>query len=152
MKLTVSFDGDERTYEPIPAGKYEAKVNNIEEKTPTLLNIRFTIEGGQFDKRSLFTNCTLTPEAKWKFQNLLIAAGLWQSNTKGDWAGDTNDLVGRKVGLSVIEGEYNGNKRPEVKSIFRIGSAPEAAPVASAAPAATGSAPVPPPAPAGKRL
>ena len=162
MKLSVGFDGDERTFESVSPGKYAAFVNSIVEKgTPEkpVLNVRLVIAEGQFQQRSVFTNCVLTPEAKWKLQNLLLAAGLVKQGTKGDWNGDTNDLIGKKVGVTVIEEEYNGEMRAAVKNFYTLAEsatpapAPVPAPAGGTAPAPQGPPPPPKaPAPAGRRL
>jgi hypothetical protein len=157
MKLGVSFDGNERTYESVPPGKYEAFINAITEKSETLLLVRLVIASGQHANRSLLTNCSMTPEGKWKFQNMLIGCGLWKDSQKGDWEGDTNDLIGRKTCITVIEEEYNGEMRPAVRNFFPVkGEKSESAPASGSAPAPTSpQGPPPPPkasAPAMKRL
>lgn len=159
MPLEVSFSGEEQTYEPIPKGSYEAFVNSIVMKKTAadepMANVRFVIADGQFKGRSMFSNFVLREDLKWKLQKLLIAAGLINPRTVGkvQLSDDWSELISRKVGLKVADGEYNGEIRAEVRDIFRIdGATATTAPAAPAAPApkaATNAAPPPPSAPAG---
>lgn len=158
MPLEVSFSGEEQTYEPIPKGSYEAFVNSIVMKKTAadeqMANVRFVIADGQFKGRSMFSNFVLREDLKWKLQKLLIAAGLINPRTVGkvQLSDDWSELIGRKVGLKVADGEYNGEVRAEVRDIFRTDAASATAPAAPspAAPkAATAAAPPPPSAPAG---
>jgi hypothetical protein len=163
MPIEVSFSGDEQTYEPIPKGNYEAFINSIQMKETQakepMANARFVIADGQFKGRSLFSNFVLREDLKWKMQNLILASGLHNSRTPGKvtLSDDWSELVGRKVGLKVADGEYNGEVRPEIRGFYRldggaVGTAPAMPTPAGAAPAkpATGAAAPPPPsAPAG---
>lgn len=159
MPIEVSFSGDEQTYEPIPKGNYSAFVNSVvmkkTEAGDQMANVRFVIADGQFTGRSLFSNFVLRDDLKWKLQNLILATGLVQPKSKGsfrlsdDWA----EVIGKKLGLKVGEGEFNGELRPEVKGFFRVDGAAQA-PAASATPAAgpalaQAAAPPPPSAPQG---
>ncbi len=157
--IDVSFSGDEQTYEPIPKGNYEAFVNSIQMKKTQagedMLNARFVIADGQFKGRSLFSNFVLREDLKWKLQNLILASGLHTARTAGNvrLSDDCSELVGRKVGLKVADGEYNGEVRPEVRGFFRLdgNAAPAGMPTPTgAAPAPktnTGAAPAAPPPP-----
>lgn len=154
--IDVSFSGEEQTYEPIPKGNYEAFVNSIQMKKTQagedMLNARFVIADGQFKGRSLFSNFVLREDLKWKLQNLILASGLHTARTAGNvrLSDDCSELVGKKVGLKVADGEYNGEVRAEVRGFFRIGgdaTAPTPSGAASAPKAMTGTAPAAPPPP-----
>ena len=155
--IDVSFSGEEQTYEPIPKGNYEAFVNSIQMKKTQagedMLNARFVIADGQFKGRSLFSNFVLREDLKWKLQNLILASGLHTARTAGNvrLSDDCSELVGKKVGLKVADGEYNGEVRAEVRGFFRIGGDSTAAPTpsgaASAPKANAGAAPAAPPPP-----
>ena len=152
MPIEVSFDGSEQAFEPIPKGSYDAHVHSIVPKKTQndedMLNVRFVIASGQFQGRSLFGNFVLRDDLKWKLQNLLIATGVVQPRTKSSFVLSDNgaELIGKKLGLKVGEGEFNGELRAEVRSFFATSGV--ATPAATVTP---GGVP-PPPAPATRRL
>lgn len=148
MAYEVQFDGDERTFEPIPKGNYESFVNSIVEKgegPKAYLNVRFVIADGQFKGRSLFSNCSFSAEGVWKLQNLLLACGLAKTGEKTKVQFTNEQLIGKRIGIRVAEEEYNGELRPAVKNFYALGGASAAgAPAASpATPPAPPSAPAP---------
>lgn len=157
MPITVSSTGEEQTFEPIPKGNYEAFVNSIKKKQTSgnddMLNIRFVIADGQLQGRSLFANFVLTEESKWKLIQLLISTGLMQPKTKQDvtLSDDYAELIGKRCGLKVKDGEYNGEARPEVFGFFRPNAVIQAHPGTPAPVVATGAVP-PPPVPTSRRL
>lgn len=150
MTYSVGFSGEEQTFEPIPPANYPAYVNSIEERdgqAGKYLNVRLIIAEGPFKGRNLFTNCSFSEDAKWKVQNLLIAAGLWENRKPGSVNFTQQQLIGKLVGVRVIEGEYNGEKRAEIRNFYRLqNTGDSAAPAAPQPPAPSPGAPMPPPA------
>jgi hypothetical protein len=58
---------------------------------------------------------TFTPAALWRWEELWTAAGLaWPHGGGGV---DEHDLIGRKVHVTVIEDEYQGQTRRKVKEV-----------------------------------
>lgn len=61
--------------------------------------------------------CVLAEKSLWKLRNLLIAAGL--NVPKKKVAVDPNKIVGREVGLTLEDGEYEGREKSEISAVFK---------------------------------
>ncbi len=139
--LKVNFSDKEasseaRDFEPVPSGKYNAKVTEItleecgeNSKNPgkPYWNIEFTIQDGQYTDRKVWSNCMLFSPALYTFSQLMKALGY--NVEEGDFeVPDPDELISRDVSLKVVKmrDEYKMEKegsgdvlwKNEVKTIF----------------------------------
>ncbi|MGE3487466.1 MAG: hypothetical protein AB7L09_22320 [Nitrospira sp.] len=61
--------------------------------------------------------CVLTPNSMWKMRNLIVACGLTNPTGK-KLRLDPERLVGRELGMSLDDDEYNGNVRSQIINVF----------------------------------
>ena len=116
------FDADkvpESTFDAIPAGDYRACMIESERK-PTkagdghLLSVKWRIAGGEFNNRTVFDNFNLwnasaaaKARAEKDFAKVCIAVGVRKP-------GDSNELHGLPLVITLEVGEYNGQPKNEI--------------------------------------
>jgi hypothetical protein len=128
MGIRVDFTDVKSGFEPIPEGKYEAVVFEVEQKVgqnsgKPYLNWQLKIQGGEFDGRRLFYMTSLSPNALWKLKTNLIALGYTKEEVEGDFDLDLPDLCGRECTVVVTHEEYQGEMRDRVADILEAGGA-----------------------------
>lgn len=136
MGLKVNFSSEEaasegRSFDPIPAGEYHAKITDVELKEcgPDSKNpgknywgLEFVVQEGQYEDRKVWTNCMLFNGALYTFSQLMKALGYDVSDGEFE-VPDGEDLIGRDVVIIVkIQGKrvVNGNEyepRNDVRGI-----------------------------------
>ena len=104
------------TFEPLPVGTYPARVTKCDvamskAKKP-MLSWNFTITGGEYEKRILFHNTSLQPQAAWRLNQELNGLGV-AHEVVGEKPNitisfDTDDCLDRECKISV--GQQFGNK------------------------------------------
>lgn len=128
--VTFNFDKKEqetdRDFSVIPEGIYDAKIEDVEERTSRSGNrykrLTFRLFGDRAEKenvarRMVWDNLVLLEQVEWKIQNLLYACGLPYEGTvtlSDNW----KELIGRELKLGIGIGEYQGQKRNEVKNYY----------------------------------
>jgi len=128
--VTFNFDKKEqetnRDFSVIPEGIYDAQIEDVEERTSRSGNrykrLTFRLIGEKAEKekvarRMVWDNLVLLEQVEWKIQNLLYACGLPYEGTvtlSDSWA----ELVGKELKLGIGIGEYQGQKRNEVKNYY----------------------------------
>lgn len=121
-KMKINLDQEGGTFEPIPAGEYEAYLHNVEFKTfnsgNTGYNLEFTVAEGQYQGRKVFDNLVLIDNAKWKL------AQFWKAITDdtGEVVVDTEKVpsfVGRKVLLKLDTDTYEKNGETRDKNVVK---------------------------------
>jgi hypothetical protein len=128
--VTFNFDKKEqetnRDFSLIPEGIYDAKIEDVEERTSQSGNrykrLTFRLLGEKAEKenvsrRMVWDNLVLLEQVEWKIQNLLYACGLPYEGTvtlSDNWA----ELVGRELKIGIGIGEYQSQKRNEVKNYY----------------------------------
>lgn len=130
MKLDIrkwSEEAKERNFEVMPVGKYNCYVFDVEARTASTGNpmvvVTLKVATGQFKGRQLWVNCVITPNAWWKFQEVLDACEYDVSNipevetAEELVAAVKEELVGSKVVAAVVQREWNGETRNEAKKI-----------------------------------
>jgi len=148
MGVPVSFaDVESREFEPLPVGRYPAKVSVVEyvaesarSGEPTLA-WQFTVQGGDYDGRIGFLNTSLQvgdeetgkKDARWATMRVLKALGFSEDEIKArSWDfedPDTMDmLIARDCIISIGHEMYEGEKKQRVRRIFPISELKEAAP------------------------
>jgi hypothetical protein len=101
----------------IPVGQCDAEIveavpgTNTNSGNPNLRVVFETADGSQ-----LADWWTLTPAAQWRWELLWTAAGLEFPVDGGTI--DEKDLIGKRVGIDVIDDEYQGKTRRKIKEVF----------------------------------
>ena len=115
-------------FEPLPVGKYECFVFELEAKDSQAGNPMITatlkVATGEHKGRRLWVHCALTPTAWWKFQELLTACEYDVDNlpdevdTKEELlAAVKEDLLGSKILATVVHQPYNGKMTESVSKM-----------------------------------
>lgn len=102
-----------------PEGDYRMKVISVEEKVSSNNNDMWEF-GLQLaaDASAVYPyRCVLNENNLWKLRNLLQAAGL--NVPKKRVAVDPNKIVGREIGGTLEDGEYEGKEKSEVSAVFK---------------------------------
>lgn len=128
MGIRVDFTDVKSGFEPIPEGKYDATVFEVEQKVGNnsgkpYLNWQLKIQGGEFDGRRVFYMTSLSPNALWKLKANLNALGYSKEELEGDFDLDTTDVVGKSCTVVITHEEYNGEVRDRVADLLEAGGA-----------------------------
>jgi len=121
-KLQVDFSGVESKKKVIiPEGNYpaivvEAKAETSKAGNPMVVWV-FKIDGGEYNGQKFYYNTVLLPQSLWNFRNTLEACGV---AIEGEGAMDIplDKLKNRKCAFSIVDGEWEGQKRSEVNDVF----------------------------------
>lgn len=103
----------------IPAGDYLATVMKCEDspsKKDEIFQYLFTIKIKAHSQSSFPYYCKLQDNQLWRLRNLLIAAGL--NVPKKRMKLDPSKVVGKVVGVTVEDDEYEGKLQSNISSIF----------------------------------
>lgn len=104
-------DGGQFNRSRIPAGDYLAKIIKVEDavsKKDKEFQFVFTIQIVKRPSSKLPYYCKLQENQLWKLRNLLIAAG--KSVPKSKQKVDPNTIVGKFIGVTVEDGEFDSDK------------------------------------------
>lgn len=111
-------DGGNFNRKRIPAGDYLAKIVKVEDAKAKddvfqyLVSIKIVKRPS-----SVFPYyCKLTENQLWKLRNLLIAAG--KNVPKKKVAVNLNDIVGKMIGVTVEDDEYEGKEQSTISGVF----------------------------------
>jgi hypothetical protein len=129
-EFSVDFDKfyeEQEAKKPTP-GTYPGKIKSVNTQTsraakekgedePDMIVFEAVISGGQYAGTSFKEYCGIPGRRDnmvWKLESTLKAIG-WV-NDEGRVIGkfEEDDVVGRRVGLKVKDGEFNGEARPEL--------------------------------------
>lgn len=118
VDFTKVKDGGAFNRSRIPAGDYEAKITKVEDAkakddTPQFL---FTIQLTKRASSKFPYYCKLQENQLWKLRNLLIAGGL--AVPKKRMKVDPNRLVGKTIGVTVEDDEYEGKEQSQIMAVF----------------------------------
>jgi hypothetical protein len=132
--VTFNFDKKEqetnRDFSLVPEGIYDATIEDVEERTSRSGNrykkLTFRLFGDRAEKenvarRMIWDNLVLLEQVEWKIQNLLYACGLPYEGTvtlSDNWS----ELIGKELKLGIGIGEYQAQKRNEVKNYYTSGT------------------------------
>lgn len=112
-------DGGNFNKNRIPAGDYLAKVLKVEDaesKKDNEFQYLFTIGLVKRPSSKFPYYCKLTENQLWKLRNLLIAGGL--SVPKNRIKVDPNKVVGKLIGVTIEDTEYEGKDQSEIGGVF----------------------------------
>jgi len=105
----------------VTEGDYEAIVTNVEDaevKDTKEFQYLFTIKLVKFSQNKYPYYCKLQENQLWKLRNLLIAAGI--NVPKKRMKVDPTKVVGRKIGVSMGDDEYNGRLKSVITAVFPV--------------------------------
>ena len=117
----------------IPSGDYAAKIVKVEDavapdKTPQYL---FTIQIVGHSSTKLPYYCKLQDNQLWKLRNIFIAAG--KTVPKKKVQVNPNQIVGRLIGVTLEDTEYEGKEQSEIAGVFPSAELGDGASVSSSA-------------------
>jgi len=122
---TTDFSGvkDRGNFNPkqVPEGDYAAiitKVEDAESKSDQEFQYLFTFKLKKYSQYSYPYYCKLTENQLWKLRNIAIAAGL--NVPKKRMKFDPNRVVGKEVGVTMADDEYNGKMKSVIDSVFPV--------------------------------
>lgn len=111
-------DGGTFNKRRIPSGDYLATITKVEDakaKDDTAQYL-FTIKIDKHPSSLLPYYCKLQENQLWKLRNIFIAAG--KAIPKKKLKVDPNQLVGKKIGVTIDDTEYNDQEQSEVSGVF----------------------------------
>jgi hypothetical protein len=103
----------------VPAGDYAAKIVKVEDGKSSKdqeFQYIFTIKLTQFSQNSYPYYCKLQENQLWKLRNLLIAGGINVPKRKASV--DPNRLVGKMIGVTMGDDEYDGKEKSTIEAVF----------------------------------
>ena len=110
MGFKVNFS-DVQNFEAVPAGVYQVAVIEMEENTGNAgvyFKTTFEILDGEYAKRKLWSNLSLSPKAAWKLQEALISFGESPDVLDGDFEFDPDNYIGVECSIAVEQDHYEG--------------------------------------------
>lgn len=123
--LSVDFSGveDKRQATRVPPGDYITKIKDYElrhkkdDESRTYLNWELEItQPAQFKGKTLYHITSLVPESLWNLRNFLQDLGVTVPKKAVDIPMDK--LVGREIGVTVEDDEYDNKIRSKVQATF----------------------------------
>jgi hypothetical protein len=142
MRLNLT-DIDDRSFEPLPAGRYILKVTGYEmrevkndgkvPKGTPMINWEFTVisdNGGdtKYENRKLWMNTVIHERSLFNLKALLRASGSFSpEQLDGELDFEPEDIVGSEVVAVVAQRQYNGDMVNDVKRIVKLEEDSEAA-------------------------
>lgn len=121
----MDFSGvkDRGNFNPkhVAEGDYAAtivKVEDSESKKDQSFQYIFTIKLEKFSQNSYPYYCKLQENQLWKLRNIAVAAGL--NVPKKRMKFDPNKVVGKKIGVTMEDDEYDGKMKSVVNAVFPI--------------------------------
>jgi len=116
-ELNLDFDGVASA--DIDEGWHSVRIFGVELKESKagnrMLNIQLKIEGGPWDKRSLFDHLMLETDAIWRTRQVLEVLGLMEKDDVRISI-DTEDFIGLECEVRTVNEEYEGQLRPRIKN------------------------------------
>lgn len=111
-------DGGNFSKGRVPSGDYLATITKVEDaKSKDDVHMYlFTIKLKKFSAYAYPYYCKLSENQLWKLRNLLIAAGM--TVPKKRLKLDPNKVVGKSIGVTMEDVEYEGKLQSEVAAVF----------------------------------
>jgi hypothetical protein len=109
-----------------PPGDYLGKITAVAHSTAKSSGnalVTFTIQDVDKPSATYPYRCTLNAEALWKLRSLMVAAGV--NAPKKKFAFDTDRLVGKEVGMTLEDDEYEGKLKSVIADVFPPTDLPE---------------------------
>lgn len=119
----VDFSGvkDRGNFNPkhVAEGDYAAtivKVEDAESKKDGSFQYIFTIKLEKFSQAAYPYYCKLQENQLWKLRNIAVAAGLNVPKKRTKF--DPNKVVGKKIGVTMADDEYEGKMKSVIDAVF----------------------------------
>lgn len=122
-----------------PAGDYRGVIKDLQDGLSKNNNKKLDVLIADVDRPSATYRytCTFSEASLFKLRNLLVAAGMNAPKKKVKLtAAVLNKLIGREVGMSLDDDEYEGKMRSTIVGVFPADDLPEDEPVEKAQKAA----------------
>ncbi len=123
IRVDYSSYYEEQAKKTPDPGVYAGKITDVQQTVSKAGNPMLVWSAVITDKRYAGTpfklRTVLTPSALWKLEESQKALGLVDENGKplDDW--DLDDVIGAEIGLKIVQGEYQGESRPELHSFVK---------------------------------
>jgi len=108
MSIRINLKGvNAGGLEAIPSGEYLATVFEMEQEVGEKSNqpylaVTFKLQGGDYDKRQLWTNLSLQPQALWRMKQFLTCLGYTEEDLdREDFDIDPREICGKPLILVV---------------------------------------------------
>lgn len=91
-------------------------------------NKTLTFSVGDADRPSAVYryNCTFTENSLWKLRNIVVAAGVALPKKRIKLTATMlNKLIGKEIGMTLEDDEYEGRMRSQIVNVFPVGDLPE---------------------------
>lgn len=128
VDFTNTSDGSGYSQTRVRPGDYAGKVKSVEygeskdNKTPMLT---YALALANRPSATYRYNCPLTEKSLWKLRNLLVACGVNVPKKKLNVAGVAEKIIGKDIGMSLDDDEYNGKLRSQVTGVFSADELPQ---------------------------
>lgn len=126
VKVSVDFTGvqDSSGINPknVPEGDYKATIKKVDlvakKSDPNAKQLLFVIgiEGNATASYPYY--CGFEPNVLWKLRNLMIATGV--KAPKKAFSFDAEKLVGKDLGVTLIDDEYDGKMKSVIDACFPV--------------------------------
>ena len=124
VKVSVDFtdvkDSSGINPKQMPEGDYKAKIKKVElvakKSDPNVKQLLFTIGIDESATASYPYYCGFEPNVLWKLRNLMIACGV--KAPKKAFSFDAEKLVGKELGITLADDEYDGKMKSVVDACF----------------------------------
>lgn len=112
-------DGGNFNKQRVPMGDYVAVITKVEDavsKKDDIFQYLFTIKLKKFATSGYPYYCKLQENQLWKLRNILVAAGIAVPKRKAKV--DPTKAVGKVIGVTMEDSEYEGKAQSEIASVF----------------------------------
>lgn len=121
--VVIDFSNVEEGGFNLPDGEYIVKVKKIEQKTSQssgapYFNWELMVIQGVKKGTKVFHITSLKEAALFNLRNTLIACGI--DVPKGKMSMDIKSLIGKVMGVTTVNEEYEGKKRPKIKETWPV--------------------------------
>lgn len=123
VKVSVDFtnvkDSSGINPKQMPEGDYHAtikKVDLVEKKDKSGNQLLFVIGIKDAATASYPYYCGFEPNVLWKLRNLMLASGV--KAPKKAFSFDAEKLVGKSIGVTLADDEYNGQTKSVIDAVF----------------------------------
>jgi len=132
VDLTNVKEGGNFNKARIPSGDYLAKITKVEDAVAKdhVDQYLFTIQIAEHSATKLPYYCKLQENQLWKLRNIFIAAG--KVVPKKKTRVDPNQIVGKLIGVTIEDAEYEGKEQSEIAGVFPAAELGDAASVTTA--------------------
>ena len=136
MPIQIDFTGvTDEGFEVLEPGIYDANLYNIKQEVgkesgKPYLSFEFVLPTQ--NKRHLWSNFSLQPQALWRLKQVLVVLGVPAEQLVGSLAFEPSDLLGKAVRLRVTIEDYQGRSQNAVADILASSTTEAVSPATTA--------------------